>query len=261
MKCTILGTGPSEGVPSPLCQCEFCDNVHRTRPSLLVSKNGTNIIFDATPDIKSQVQEMNLTNIHSIFLTHFHFDHSSGVRELNNVTTDLERLGVAEDAKKEVRENLGKKFDLYCSPYTDRALRDNIGYAIKSDGFDVTIVEDGDSINIDGLCVRPFIAEHCRGYLGFKISDEEKTVVYHPDFGTIRTDVEFGDVDVLVHDAGALLGYEVHGSKNEFEKTMDGIDPDKIYFTNVSEHIAQRSSEDLRESVSKGNIVDDYTQI
>lgn len=257
MKCTILGTGPSEGVPAPLCDCDYCEKNSRKRPSILVSKDDKNIVFDASPDIRRQLESAGLVDIDAIFLTHFHFDHSNGIRELNNTTVDLRKLGVHDEVTDAVRDNLGKSYDVYSSAFTEASLRDEIGYAVDSEGFRLNTIEDNDEISVGNLTVTPFIAEHCHGYLGFKISDGDRTIVYHPDHGTIRTEVEFEDVDVLVYDASAFLGYEVHGTQEDFHSTIDKINADEIYFTNVSEHVAQKDSDRLQDMVPTGSIVED----
>lgn len=261
MKCTILGTGPSEGVPAPLCDCEFCSENIRRRPSILISKNNYNFLFDASPDIKEQLQMNDITSLDGVFVTHYHFDHSNGLRELNNTTVDLEKLGVKDSVNQTVRDHLGKHFELYCSPYTKKALSEEIAYAVCSDGFSINIIDDNESVRLQGIEVTPFITEHCHGYIGFKIRDGDRTIVYNPDHGTIRTDVEFEDVNDLVYDGSAILGYEVHGDKDDFINVINRIDPDNIYFTNVSEHIAQKTSEQLQEMAEIGQIVSDSTVI
>lgn len=264
MKAILLGTGPSEGVPAPLCSCQYCKTNTRTRPSLLIKDDNTNLLFDVTPDVTRQLHNNNINSLDGAFITHFHFDHSNGLRELYNISPSIEDLGgiTRQDVDPYIADFLGNQFQIFCSPFTNEKLKNEIAYAMKGSNLQVTITE-GNTIDISDFHIRSFITEHSRGYIGFMIDYEDNRLVYNPDHGKIRSDLDFEDVDVLVYDASAILGYEVHGTKNSFLETIDTIDPDEIYFTNVSEHIEQKSTEELRNIIELENayIVEDNTEI
>src|SRR5256885_14896248 len=86
IKLTVLGSGTSMGVPSLACYCRVCTSKdphdNRLRPSLLLSRNGQNVIIDTTPDFRQQALRVNLDRLDAILLTHGHADHILGFDDI-----------------------------------------------------------------------------------------------------------------------------------------------------------------------------------
>jgi phosphoribosyl 1,2-cyclic phosphate phosphodiesterase len=86
VKITFLGTGTSQGVPVIACDCNTClsDDPHdkRLRTSLLLEKNGLNLLFDAGPDFRQQMLRENVRKLDAIILTHEHKDHIAGMDDV-----------------------------------------------------------------------------------------------------------------------------------------------------------------------------------
>lgn len=80
---TFLGTGTSTGVPEIGCLCPTCQSTdprdHRYRTSALVEIAGKTILFDCTPDFRSQMLAISANRLDAIFLTHEHYDHVGGL--------------------------------------------------------------------------------------------------------------------------------------------------------------------------------------
>lgn len=261
MQCNVLGTGPSEGVPAPFCDCTYCYEYSRRRSSLLVSDGDINILFDASPDMRKQLHSNNINSLDYVFLTHFHFDHTNGLRALYDTTYTSERLGVEGEVPDKFEENLGREFQIYCSRHTNNHLSNELEYITDSPNILFEVINDSARVVLGDIEVQSFSAHHAEGYLGFKISHNDRTVVYHPDYGNIDTDVEFEEVDDLIYDGSALLGYEVHGTKQEFLETIRAINPDNLYLTNISEHITQQHTDELKSRIRTGKIIEDNTII
>ena len=77
----ILGTGASEAIPSPFCDCDVCNNARekggkerRTRCDFMIDEKN---FIDYCPDIVTQANDLGLhmAKLENIFLTHFHDDH------------------------------------------------------------------------------------------------------------------------------------------------------------------------------------------
>src|SRR6266853_6967300 len=83
---TVLGSGTSMGVPSLGCHCRVCtsDDPHdnRLRPSLLLSRNGQNVVIDTTPDFRQQALRVNLDRLDAILLTDGPADHILGFDDI-----------------------------------------------------------------------------------------------------------------------------------------------------------------------------------
>src|SRR5467141_3912420 len=86
IKVTILGSGTSMGVPSLACHCRVCTSKdphdNRLRPSLLLSRNGENVVIDTTPDFRQQALRVGLDRLNAILLTHGHADHILGFDDI-----------------------------------------------------------------------------------------------------------------------------------------------------------------------------------
>ena len=104
--------------PSPQCHpnCAVCSSTdprdHRTRPSIVVSYHGANILVDTTPELRLQAVRERLDRVDAVVYTHAHADHIFGlddVRRYNTVT--------------------GKPLPLYAAPDTMATLRSAFAYA------------------------------------------------------------------------------------------------------------------------------------
>lgn len=123
MKITFLGTGTSQGVPVIACECEVCmsDDQHdkRLRSSILVESDNANLLIDAGPDFRQQMLRENVKRLDSIFLTHEHRDHISGmddVRAFNFRSDDAIDIFAEERVLKAIRKEYSYVFAEYQYP-------------------------------------------------------------------------------------------------------------------------------------------------
>jgi phosphoribosyl 1,2-cyclic phosphate phosphodiesterase len=83
----FLGTGTSHGVPMIGCRCGVCRSAdprdRRLRPSIYLSlADGTRVLVDTTPDLRSQALAHDLDRVDAILFTHCHADHVMGLDEV-----------------------------------------------------------------------------------------------------------------------------------------------------------------------------------
>lgn len=83
---TVLGSGTSMGVPTIGCDCAVCHSIdprdRRTRPSVLVTYGGNNVLIDTTPDFREQAIRENIRKLDAVLYTHTHADHLLGIDDL-----------------------------------------------------------------------------------------------------------------------------------------------------------------------------------
>ena len=86
MRIHFLGTGSSAGTPVIGCDCPVCHGGdprnQRTRASILVEEQGTQILIDTGPDLRMQMLRAGVRHLDAVFYTHFHADHINGVDDL-----------------------------------------------------------------------------------------------------------------------------------------------------------------------------------
>ena len=91
MRATILGCGPSHGVPRVGPDWGACDpdepKNRRSRCSLLVERfaegcRPTRVLIDTGPDLRSQLLAADVDHIDGVLYTHAHADHTHGIDDL-----------------------------------------------------------------------------------------------------------------------------------------------------------------------------------
>ena len=89
MKVTILGSGPSSGVPTIHDGWGACDPENpknrRLRPSILVEDAETRILVDTAPDMREQLIGVGVRHLDAVLYTHGHADHLHGLDDLRSV--------------------------------------------------------------------------------------------------------------------------------------------------------------------------------
>ncbi len=93
---TFLGTGTSMGVPTLGCDCAVCASAvapspgepapsprnRRTRPSILISWEGHNVVIETGPDFHAQAIAAGIHRLDAVLYTHGHADHVLGMDDL-----------------------------------------------------------------------------------------------------------------------------------------------------------------------------------
>ena len=89
MKVTILGSGPSSGVPTIHDGWVDCDPENpknrRLRPSILVENGNTVVLVDTSPDLRQQLLNTGVRRLDAVLYTHGHADHLHGIDDLRSI--------------------------------------------------------------------------------------------------------------------------------------------------------------------------------
>lgn len=90
MKIRVLGSGGSFGSPLAWGRNGNIDinnlKNFRTRSSILIEINNTNILIDTSPDLRQQLYSAKCTNIDAVLFTHIHSDHTSGLPDMRAIS-------------------------------------------------------------------------------------------------------------------------------------------------------------------------------
>ena len=122
MKITILGSGSAYGVPMIFNTYGKASPANpkniRTRPSIFLEIEGKNILIDASPELRLQINQNNIKNIDYVFLTHGHYDHIGGIPELPRASKILNHP-ISVYASTETMEELKKTYHYLFNPHAE----------------------------------------------------------------------------------------------------------------------------------------------
>jgi phosphoribosyl 1,2-cyclic phosphate phosphodiesterase len=164
MRVTVLGCGPSTGVPVIGGNWGRCDpndpRNRRRRVSVLVEICGVVILIDTSPDLREQLLDARVSWIDAVVMTHAHADHLHGIDDLRSVNR-LMRSAIA----------------LYADAPNLAEIESRFGYVLKpveqpGHFYKPTLVPHAIAgpFEIRGISVLPFVQDHgFSATLGFRI--------------------------------------------------------------------------------------------
>lgn len=230
MKVTILGCGPSQGVPVIGNRWGDCDPANprnrRSRPSVFVEERGVGILVDTSPDIRDQLLSNDINDIDAVLYTHLHYDHVAGIGELRTLSYIAKR-----------------RIDVYGTADVMAGLIDRWGYLFEAaKSADAQLykpvanaheVAYGSPFDVMGVEVLPFRQDHgiC-DTAGFRIG----SFAYSTD-AALLDDAAFAaleGVEVWIVDC---LREEPHPTHAHLERTLSWIDrvkPKRAVFTHMN---------------------------
>jgi phosphoribosyl 1,2-cyclic phosphate phosphodiesterase len=227
---TFLGTGTSTGVPMIGCECSVCTSTdprnQRTRPSVLLTLPGGNLLIDTTPEMRLQLLRERIRHVHAIAFTHHHADHLFGL----------------DDARLFPRW-IGGPVPIYCEQETEDCIRRVFHYAFE-DGTDraavsfvpkMRFVRVGPGVPFEtvGERVLPIRLEHGPfPVLGFRVG----SLAYCTDVSRIpeASLPMLQGLDVLVLDALRHEPHPTHFSISEALAVAASLKPQRTFLTHLS---------------------------
>jgi pyrroloquinoline quinone biosynthesis protein B len=265
---TVLGVTQDAGFPQINCNKECCKDFSEGNQEMkLVSCLGLidkeynqKWLFDATPDIKQQIQLLNKHHIDNervidgIFLTHAHMGHYTGLMELGR-----EALGASD-------------IPVYAMPKMKSFLENNGPWSqlVSLQNISIKALQKDSAVQLNSsLKVVPFLVPHRDEFsetVGYKIIGQHKSALFIPDIDkwekwqkNIVDAVK--DVDYAFLDATFFANGELERDMNEIphpfisETTLLFEDEsletrNKIYFIHFNHtNLALKESHHLKDSV------------
>ena len=100
VRVTVLGSGGALVTPRPGCPCRVCVSARRSPgearggPSVYV--HDAHVLIDAPEDVVWSLNRVGIRRVDHLFITHWHPDHSAGLRVLETLTWDLDTGAVGD---------------------------------------------------------------------------------------------------------------------------------------------------------------------
>jgi riboflavin kinase/FMN adenylyltransferase len=235
---TVLGSGTSMGVPSLACHCRVCTSQdphdNRLRPSLLLSRNGENVVIDTTPDFRQQALRVGLDRLDAILLTHAHADHILGFDDIRPF-------------------NIRQKSSLpvYGTEETFRVLRRAFAYVFDDAPTQSTVPSvDLHVINgpfeLMGVQIVPIPLRHGDlQVLGFRFG----RAAYLTDFSSLpdSSAALLEGLDDLIVDALRDIPHPMHQTVDQALTLIEKLKPRRAWFTHIAHDLAHaETNERLR---------------
>ncbi len=232
---TVLGSGTSVGVPTIGCRCTVCGSTdprdNRSRPSVVFSHAGGNILVDTTPDLRSQALRAGLTKIEAILLTHAHADHIMGlddVRPFNYRRKEPIPVYGSADTIEAVERSFSYIFDGRNSESSMPRL--------------VTRVFSEEPFEAGGLLIHPVRLNHGDGTVwGFR-AGKAAYLTDHSDIPPEAKDLLRG-LDVLFLDALRHKPHPTHSTVERSLKHVEELAPRWAYFTHICHDLPHEATE------------------
>lgn len=174
-KLVVLGTLQDGGSPHMLCEKECCE-VERAHDYVsclgLIDENNHSYFFDATPDFVNQSRYLlNLSGsvAFSVFLTHAHMGHYSGLIHLGREASSVDAIPV------------------YAMPRMGTFLSTNGPWdqLVKLKNIEIKGLNDGQKVKLtNSLSVTPLLVPHRDEYsetVGYLIAGTQRTALFIPD--------------------------------------------------------------------------------
>ena len=212
------------GVPTLACHCAVCESADpldkRTRPSILLSYGGHNVVIDTTPDFRFQAMRARLDRLDAVIYTHGHADHILGLDDIRPY-------------------NLKQKcvVPLYAAPETLATLRRQFSYIFDTGPTESSVpgveLHDIDGpFSLFGTEFFPVPAHHGpQMVLGFRFGK----AAYLTDFSRVpeaSKDLLRG-LDDFILDALRYVPHPMHSNVDQSLALIEELKPRRAWFTHI----------------------------
>jgi len=232
MKLTIVGSGGAIPTPRPFCQCSTCEKARkegepykRNSSSLFIDDIFT--LIDCGEDIGDSLNRRNIKRVDNLFITHWHPDHTYGLRPLMEAHFNFFEGKPEKSLKiclpKKVLEDLKQHFPSI-SYFTGRL-------KVATPGE----IEHGNSVRFGNIKVTAVgFQGKDSSIFAYLLEEKNKRVLYAP-CDTIHFEEKIFNLDLLITECG-LFSSRVH--EISFPAMMERIKllkPKKTILTHIEE--------------------------
>ena len=228
------------GVPSLGCHCPVCTSSdprdNRLRPSLLLSRDGQNVVIDTTPDFRQQALRVGMQRLDAVILTHAHADHIFGFDDIRPFCMRQRSI-----------------LPVFASKETSRILRGAFAYVFDGKPKLSTVPQvtmnliDG-PIHLLGTTITPIPLIHGDiPVLGFRFGN----AAYLTDFSAVpESSIPLlQDLDELVLDALRDTPHPMHQTVEQALALIDLLKPRRAWFTHIAHELPHAATNERLRSL------------
>ena len=225
---TFMGTGAGCGVPAFFCSCPACEEARvdpRARRGCcgVLVEGEKRLLIDTPPDLRHQLLREDIDSIDTLAYTHAHYDHVSGLGELEYL----------------VRLMLKSPLPTFLSQEAFACISQEFGYMV--DCLAVRELAPFESFSFDGATYTALPVAHAPGTFGYLIKTPETSLFYASDTGSLpaKTAEQVRGVDILILDATFWKhnwNPDVHHSVQEAIEEGLSLDAGTVYLTHLAMH-------------------------
>ncbi len=237
-------------LPRPLCECELCK---RARKDNSLKRNSScayipeiKTLIDCPEDIADSLNRHNVTKVNNLLITHWHPDHTFGLRLLLEANYDF----VNNKAEKQINIYIGKKvYETLKQRYPALDYQVNVLKLAK-----INIIEDGDILEFGDakIKVAGYTGKESEWY-GYLFENNGKKLLYTPcDTINFKEYSKYTELDYWVTETGIIsdtVENEIYFP--DMIKRIKEIQPKKTILTHIEELELKLHGEDALEKRKK----------
>jgi phosphoribosyl 1,2-cyclic phosphate phosphodiesterase len=221
------------GVPTLACHCEVCRSSDprdkRTRPSVLLSYHGRNVVIDTTPDFRQQALREKIDRLDAILYTHAHADHILGLDDI-----------------RPFNQKQKSAVPIYASSETLAILRRAFAYIFEPQLAESSVPQvelhalDGE-FDLFGARVVPIPAQHGPVSVhGFRLG----RVAYLTDFSSVpdTSKLLLRNLDHLILDALRYIPHPMHSTVDQSLALVTELAPHHAWFTHICHDLGHEAT-------------------
>lgn len=231
MKLLLVGTAGSIPTPKLFCECEICQKARtnqeykRHHSSLFIKE--INTLIDCGEDISDAINQTNIKQINNLFITHWHPDHTFGLRLIMENNFDF------------INEKVKKITNIYVPKKIYEQLKEHypaINYYIEVLKVGKIIFINEEKIDFENISITPIPYNKNKDIYGYLIKENKKQILYTPcDTMNLENWEKFKNLDYWITECGMFSDYPHELTFSKLKKRIQEINPKQTIITHIEE--------------------------